>query len=96
MPYRIERREIADRNHVTTAEIQPADVTGVDKVVGMLINPDGSDAQQLFPYRNLDLFVVEGLNRLSGSHVYLGSGLRTRTPLHAKVRPDKEGGMKKS
>jgi serine/threonine protein kinase len=61
LPYRIGRRDIATGTTSPWLEIQPADITGVDKVVGMLINADGSYAYTYSRTETSDLFVVDGL-----------------------------------
>ena len=42
-------------------EVQPADLTGVDKIVGFVLNPDGSYGYTYSRTESSDLFVVDGL-----------------------------------
>ena len=61
LPMRVYRREILTGTTSPWLEIQPADLTGVDKIVGLAINPDGSYGYTYSRTEASDLFLVDGL-----------------------------------
>ena len=61
LPLRVSRRDVLTGVTSPWLEIQPADMTGVDKIVGLGLNPDGSYGYTDSRTEASDLFVIDGL-----------------------------------